>query len=60
MGKKQYGIDPNRLKEYAKEIQEVLKTGVEIAIVIGGGNILEVLQALAMVRIEYKEIIWEC
>lgn len=39
MGDRPYGIDPIRLKEYAKEINEVLKTGVEIAIVIGGGNI---------------------
>lgn len=39
MGNRPYGIDPVRLKEYAKEINEVLKTGVEIAIVIGGGNI---------------------
>ena len=39
MGDRPYGIDPVRLKEYAKEINEVIKTGVEIAIVIGGGNI---------------------
>jgi uridylate kinase len=39
MGDRQYGIDPKRLKEYAKEIHEVIKTGVEVAIVIGGGNI---------------------
>lgn len=39
MGDRQYGIDPNRLKEYAKEIKEVVDKGVEVAIVIGGGNI---------------------
>ena len=39
MGDRQYGIDPNRLKEYAKEIHNVVKKGVEVAIVIGGGNI---------------------
>ncbi|CAM1359863.1 uridylate kinase [Tenacibaculum litoreum] len=39
MGERQYGIDPNRLKEYAQEIKQVLDKGVEIAIVIGGGNI---------------------
>lgn len=39
MGERQYGIDPNRLKEYAKEIKEVTDKGVEVAIVIGGGNI---------------------
>jgi len=39
MGERQYGIDPKRLSEYANEIKEVVNTGVEVAIVIGGGNI---------------------
>ncbi|TDQ21895.1 uridylate kinase [Tenacibaculum caenipelagi] len=39
MGERQYGIDPNRLKEYAQEIKQVVDKGVEVAIVIGGGNI---------------------
>lgn len=39
MGKRQYGIDPDRLAEYADEIKEVLNKGVQVAIVIGGGNI---------------------
>jgi uridylate kinase len=39
MGDKQYGIDPARLSEYAEEIKEVVAKGVEVAIVIGGGNI---------------------
>ena len=39
MGDRQYGIDPNRLKKYAKEIKEVTEKGIELAIVIGGGNI---------------------
>jgi len=39
MGEKQYGIDPKRLSEYAGEIKEVVEKGVEVAIVIGGGNI---------------------
>lgn len=39
MGDRQYGIDPSRLKEYAKEIKEVTDKGIELAIVIGGGNI---------------------
>ncbi|CAI8410900.1 MAG: Uridylate kinase [Flavobacterium sp. SCGC AAA160-P02] len=39
MGDKHYGIDPNRLKQYAKEIKEVTNKGIELAIVIGGGNI---------------------
>ncbi|NLY25157.1 MAG: UMP kinase [Bacteroidales bacterium] len=39
MGGKQYGIDASRLNEYAQQIREVAQKGVEIAIVIGGGNI---------------------
>ncbi len=39
MGDRQYGIDPKRLAEYADEIKEIHDQGVEIAIVIGGGNI---------------------
>ncbi len=39
MGDKQHGIDSNRLEQYAKEIKKVQETGLEIAIVIGGGNI---------------------
>lgn len=39
MGDKQYGIDSNRLAEYADEIKEVVEKGIEVAIVIGGGNI---------------------
>lgn len=39
MGDRQYGIDPKRLAEYALEIKEIHDKGVEIAIVIGGGNI---------------------
>lgn len=39
MGEKQYGIDETRLAEYAAQIKEVHDMGVEIGIVIGGGNI---------------------
>ncbi len=39
MGERQYGIDPKRLAEYAKEIKQVISQGIEVAIVIGGGNI---------------------
>ena len=39
MGEKQYGIDGKRLAEYAEEIKEVVEQGIEVAIVIGGGNI---------------------
>ncbi|MDT0555292.1 UMP kinase [Patiriisocius hiemis] len=39
MGNRQYGIDPDRLSEYAKEIKQITDKGVQVAIVIGGGNI---------------------
>lgn len=39
MGEKQYGIDSKRLEEYAEEIKAVVDRGIEVAIVIGGGNI---------------------
>ena len=39
MGEQQYGIDTNRLNDYATQIKEIVAMGVEVAIVIGGGNI---------------------
>lgn len=45
MGEKKYGIDPERLQQYADEIKKVKELGVEIAIVIGGGNIFRGVQA---------------
>jgi uridylate kinase len=39
MGKKQYGIDEERLLEYARQIKEVADLGIKTGIVIGGGNI---------------------
>ena len=39
MGKQHFGIDPERLSDYARQIKEVHDMGVQIGIVIGGGNI---------------------
>ena len=39
MGNHQYGIDPDRLAEYAQDIKTITDKGIEVAIVIGGGNI---------------------
>ncbi|MEG1765893.1 MAG: UMP kinase, partial [Muribaculaceae bacterium] len=39
MGKQGYGIDAERLSDYAEQIKEITEMGVEVAIVIGGGNI---------------------
>ena len=45
MGNQNYGIDPERLDQYALEILETKKLGIELAIVIGGGNIYRGVQA---------------
>lgn len=45
MGENQYGIDPNRIEQYARDIKEIKEEGIEIAIVIGGGNIFRGVDA---------------
>ncbi|MGB0933172.1 MAG: UMP kinase [Lishizhenia sp.] len=45
MGDKQFGIDNARIGEYADQIKEIVDIGVEVAIVIGGGNIFRGVQA---------------
>ncbi len=45
MGQKGFGIDSSMLKHYAGQIKELTEMGVEIAVVIGGGNIFRGLQA---------------
>lgn len=47
MGEQGYGIDRQRLDDYARQIGEVVRSGVEVAIVIGGGNIFRGLQGAA-------------
>ncbi len=44
MGSQQYGIDQQRLNDYAEEIIAVAEKGVQVAVVIGGGNIFRGLQ----------------
>jgi uridylate kinase len=45
MGEKQFGIDNQRLLQYARDIQSVWSTGLQVAVVIGGGNIFRGVQA---------------
>ncbi|WP_158994395.1 UMP kinase [Mucilaginibacter sp. L196] len=45
MGDRQYGIDNNQVLQYAKDIKSVFDEGIEIAIVVGGGNIFRGLSA---------------
>ncbi len=47
MGKQGYGIDTERLADYARQIQQIVNLGVEVAIVIGGGNIFRGLSGAA-------------
>jgi uridylate kinase len=47
MGERSYGQDPDRIAAIARAVQEVQQTGVEIAIVVGGGNILRGTQEAA-------------
>lgn len=47
MGEQHYGIDPVRLGQYAEQIKTAAGSGVEIAIVIGGGNIFRGMQGAA-------------
>ncbi len=44
LGKQEYGLDPEMLQLYAKDVKEVVDQGLEVAIVIGGGNIFRGLQ----------------
>ncbi len=39
LGEKSHGVDPKRILAYSKEIKEIVDSGIELAIVIGGGNI---------------------
>ena len=45
MGEQQFGISPEMLTHYASQIKELVDLGVEVAVVIGGGNIFRGLQA---------------
>jgi len=45
MGEQQYGISSDQINQYSKEIKEVVDAGVEVAIVIGGGNIYRGMEA---------------
>ncbi len=54
MGAQGYGIDTTRLNEYATQIAEIAKSGVQIGIVIGGGNIFRGLQGAAKGFDRYK------
>ena len=60
MGDGEYGIAPEKIAEYAKDIQTVVNMGCQVAIVIGGGNIFRGVQAANSGMDVYKVIIWVC
>ncbi|HET6228187.1 MAG TPA: UMP kinase [Bacteroidia bacterium] len=45
MGNKQFGIDNKRLAQYAEQIKEIVDMGIQVGVVIGGGNIFRGIQA---------------
>lgn len=45
MGERSYGIDPKRISQYAKDIKTITDLGIEVAVVIGGGNIFRGISA---------------
>ena len=45
MGEQNYGIDSDRLSDYAKEIKQIVDKGIQVAVVIGGGNIYRGIQS---------------
>lgn len=47
MGSQGYGIDPDRLASYARQIKQAVESGVQVGIVIGGGNIFRGLSGAA-------------
>ena len=61
MGKKNFGIDSERLHDYAKDIKQITDLGVQVAIVIGGGNIFRGFDSNNEYKlIEFRVITWGC
>ncbi|MBR8534980.1 UMP kinase [Carboxylicivirga mesophila] len=54
MGEQGYGIDPERLNDYAEQIKEAVELGVQVGIVIGGGNIFRGLSGASKGFDRYK------
>ena len=60
MGKNSFGIDSTRLNDYANEIKKIQQAGVEVAIVIGGGNIFRGVSLNNAGLDRVNLITWEC
>ena len=60
MGKQDFGIDPEMVGSIAAEIREVASLGVQIGVVIGGGNIFREWLPARRALIWSPPIIWGC
>ena len=60
MGEQEFGIDNNVLDFFSEEIQKAYKAGVELGVVIGGGNIYRGLSATSQGIDRATGIRWEC
>ena len=60
IGDNEYGIDSKMLSRYAQEINSIVDSGMQIAIVIGEEIFIEGSNLKELVLIEFKEIIWVC
>lgn len=59
-GERGYGIDANVIQSLAKQIKEVVELGVEVAVVVGGGNIWRGIQGSSRGIDRPLPITWEC
>ena len=55
-----FGIDPARVKRLSEEIAEVARTGVQIGLVVGGGNFFRGVAAAARIWIVSRPTTWAC
>ena len=60
MGERKYGIDNNQVLQYAHDIKGVYDAGIEIAVVVGGGNIFRGLALKSQVWNVRRQTIWVC
>ena len=60
MGDKNFGLDSNVIAQYAKEIKQITEMGVQVALVIGGGNIYRGMNEAESELKEHRAITWEC
>ena len=59
-GSNSFGLDPERVKSLAAEVAEVARTGVQVGLVVGGGNFFRGVAAAARTWTVSPATIWEC